>query len=71
ILLKDYGTIYYWKKSGNESFAETLQKKPQMLPYRPEPQGEAICWAADGSGYFTISEKARNIEPVVYFYRRK
>ena len=35
-----------------------------------EPQGEAVCWAADGSGYFTLSEERNNRPAHLYFYPR-
>ena len=37
------------------------------MPLRSEPAGEAIGFAADGSGYFTVSEG--NYPPIYYFER--
>ena len=34
-------------------------------PARPEPQGEAVAWRADGRGYFTASEGA---QPPLYLF---
>jgi len=56
VLLKNYNTIYYWKKSAGESLPQLLATKPMQLPYQPEPQGEAISWSRDGTEFFTLSE---------------
>ena len=68
IVIKNYALILYWKKSGNESITELLQKEPLRAPYQIEEKGAAICWAADGSGYYTTSELPA--QPI-YFYKRK
>jgi hypothetical protein len=34
-----------------------------------EPQGEAVCFAADGAGYYTVSE--RLYEPIYYFAQER
>ncbi|CAN5313285.1 hypothetical protein BH10BAC4_BH10BAC4_03030 [soil metagenome] len=68
IVIKNYALILYWKKSGNESITQLLHKEPLRAPYQIEEKGEAICWAADGSGYYTTSELPS--QPI-YFYKRK
>ncbi|MDA1183024.1 MAG: hypothetical protein O2930_00065 [Acidobacteria bacterium] len=69
VLLKTYTAVYYWRRG---SAAEALFARPyQALPYVPEPQGEAIAWAADGSGYFTLSEERQSIPATLYFYPRQ
>ncbi len=68
ILIKNYAVILYWKKLGNETISELLQKVPIRAPYQVEEKGEAVCWSSDGSGYFTTSELPG--QPV-YFYKRK
>lgn len=70
ILTKTYDGIYYWKRDG-QSIAELLMTEPTFVPYVIEPQGEAIAWKKDGSGFFTLSEEPREIEAVLYFYRRR
>ena len=68
VLLKTYTAVYYWRRaSGDEAL---FANPPSTLPYLPEPQGEAIAWAADGSGYFTLSEEPRSIPAMLYFYPR-
>lgn len=70
VLIKNYDSVYYWKKAETESIAELLSTKPQILPYEPEPQGEAICFDPRGNGYYTLSEKAKGAEPALLFYKR-
>ena len=71
ILIKNYWTVYYWAREEGQSIESALSKKPLMLPYKPEPQGEAIGFAADGSSYYTISEQRFRITPVLYKYTLK
>ena len=57
IIVRTTGQIWYWKKQHNETVLNAMLRKPMDAPYyRNERQGEAICFAADGSGYFTTSE---------------
>jgi hypothetical protein len=71
ILIKNYFTVYYWKRNENETIGQALARDPLILPYKPEPQGEAIGFHPNGKSYFTLSEKRFNIEPVLYRYNRK
>jgi hypothetical protein len=68
IIIKNYALALYWKKAANETIPELLKTIPQKAPYQPEDQGESICWATDGSGYFTTSE---GVNQPIYFYKRK
>jgi len=70
ILLKDYYTIYYFKRSEGEAIKDALQKQPIELPYTKELQGEAICWDALGLSYFTLSEWVKKANPVIYYFHR-
>lgn len=70
VLLKDYDNIYYWNNEGKISLEKLLQGKPKILPYTREKQGEAITWARDGSGYYTLSEKADGKLGGLLFYKR-
>ena len=52
-----------WRRSSvDESFFDS---DPRILPYRAESQGEAVCWAANEKGYFTLSEGRY---PMLYYY---
>lgn len=70
ILLKSYVGIYYWPRISGQPVHEALTTEPVLLPYIPEPQGEAICWKADGSGYYTVSEEQDDVPAHLYFYPR-
>jgi hypothetical protein len=57
ILLRSNELIWYWKLSPGESISAALLSQPQVAPYaNNEPQGEGICFAADGYGYYTDTE---------------
>jgi hypothetical protein len=71
ILIKNYFTVYYWTRNENETVGQALSRDPFILPYKPEPQGEAIAFHPNGKSYFTLSEKRFNTEPVLYRYNRK
>jgi hypothetical protein len=70
VLLKDYENIYYWKRAGEKSLTELLAKEPVELPYKPEVQGESICWNHDASGYYTLSESHEGKMAQLKFYKR-
>ncbi len=67
ILIKKSNVIYYWKKTDAQTIEEILGNNLAAVPYIKEPQGEAVCWAADLSGYYTLSE---GLHPHLYFYPR-
>ena len=72
IIIKNYLQIFHWRRSANESIPDALKRIPKTAPYTPEPQGEGICFAQNGSGYYTLSEEGPNKSPVkLYFYKRK
>ena len=72
IIIKNYLQIFHWRRNANESIPDALKRTPKMQSYFVEPQGEGICFAQDGSGYYTISEEGPNKSPVkLYLYKRK
>ncbi|MBB2148075.1 YncE family protein [Pedobacter gandavensis] len=73
ILMRNTGQIWYWKRGLNESIAQTILRKPQDAPYSGnEHQGEALCFAADGSGYLSTSETKKYPSSIsaISFYQR-
>ncbi|WP_299499446.1 hypothetical protein [Mucilaginibacter sp.] len=57
ILLRSNELVWYWKLPANTSISAGLITKPQHAPFiNNEPQGEGICFAADGTGYYTDTE---------------
>jgi hypothetical protein len=72
IILKSYFQIFHWRRATNETIPNALKRNPTIIPYGLEPQGEGVCFAQDGSGYYTISEESSSKSPVkLYFYKRK
>lgn len=72
VLLKSYLKVYYWQRDDeNTSLYDLLKSEPVELPYEAEPQGEAISFADDESGYYTLSEKSFASQQELFFYKRK
>lgn len=71
LLLKNYEHIYYWSRTDQKPIGEWLKGKPFEVPYEIEPQGEAITWATDQSGFYTVSEKNAGKDSYLYFYKAK
>ncbi|HYF31463.1 MAG TPA: hypothetical protein VD993_10125 [Chitinophagaceae bacterium] len=71
LLIKTYHDIYYYKRGASQSVADLLKMSYLPVPHTVEPQGEALCFANDGSGFFTLSEKAFAAAVNLNFYRRK
>jgi hypothetical protein len=71
VLVKDYSSVYYWKRKPGESIAALLQRTPEVLPYAPEARGEGIAFSVSGWGYYTLSEEVDGHIPHLVFYRRK
>jgi hypothetical protein len=71
ILIRTYGELYYYKRRAGESVIDALKRSPRRVPLASEPQGEAVGWAADGSGYYTTSEKPNATAQAIYWYPRR
>ena len=71
LLVKNLTNVFYWRRDPGESVAGALRKPAIRLPYKPEPQGEAITFSPDGQGYYTVSEAALGMDAILYFYQRQ
>jgi hypothetical protein len=71
IIIKTYTDLFYYQRSQNENIEQSLKKSYTHLPYVIEPQGEAVSFADNGAGYYTISEKSFAPSVNIYFYKRK
>lgn len=72
IMVKTYSNIYNWKLKNGENIEKKLAETPVTITYQFEPQGEAICFKNDNSGFFTLSERPSIIAVVnLNFYKRK
>jgi hypothetical protein len=59
VILRHEEEGWLWNRGDGESVAEALERKPKKVPVRGKRQGkngEAVCFAADGQSYFTVSE---------------
>ncbi len=71
ILIKDYSSVYYFKRNTGQTISAALKAEPQLQAYEMEPQGEAICFDLTGSGYYTVSEMSPTKTPAqLYYYSR-
>ena len=70
VIMKSYDHIYYWQTNG-QTIADVFQRPPQLLKYTEEPQGEAIAFNFDGSGFYTLSETILNQKTFLYYYARR
>ena len=70
LIVKTYTTAFIWRRPpGAADLAEAFTAAEACsVPVEVEAQGEAIAFAADGSGYFTLSEGAS--QPL-YFYAKR
>jgi len=72
LLIKTYTSLSYWKRNMNETIGDALKRAPGTLNYQVEPQGEAVCFKNDNSGFYTLSERPSLISAVsLNFYQRK
>lgn len=56
ILVRTYGKVFYWKRKPGQSVGEAMRQNPKTLYHKAEIQGEAIGFASNGKGFYTISE---------------
>jgi len=71
IIIKTYPALNYFLRKAGETIEESLKKTSVILDYQLEPQGEAVGFAADNSGFYTLSEKAFSSSVKLNFYKRK
>lgn len=71
ILIRTYHQLYHYSRQPGESIVDALKRPPHQVPLAEEPQGEAIGWATDGSGFYTTSERPFFFSQPLYFYRRR
>jgi hypothetical protein len=72
MILRTYLAAYNWKRTQGESVGQTLMKAAtKQLLVALEPQGEGICFAADGNGFYTLSERSNAASVTLNYYKRK
>ncbi len=68
ILIKTYGSAFLWRRGRQATVAQALATDACPVPLAAERQGEAIGFAVDGNGYYTVSEGAAS---PIHFYERR
>ncbi len=71
IIVKTYIGLQQYLRNTGETIEQALKKTSKPLPYSLEPQGEAVTFANNNTGYFTLSEKGFGSKVNLYFYKRK
>ncbi len=71
LLIKTYNEILYWSLSDSTTIMQALKTEPVYLTYKPEPQGEAIAWSLDFTGFYTLSESVHGERAKLYYYKRR
>lgn len=59
--------ILLWQRRPGTNLWDTFDNPMCIVPSLWEPQGEAVCFDANGCGYYTISEG--HCQPIYYFAR--
>ena len=57
--------VLLWRREPGTKLWKAFDNPLCVMPSLWEPQGEAVCFDADGLGYFTVSEG--NSQPIYYF----
>lgn len=70
VLLRTYEGVYYWSRPEGVSLADALRSPGAAVRYEPEPQGEAIAFSLDGTGFYTLSESPQGNRAHLLFYKR-
>lgn len=68
IIIRTKGNVercLLWQRNGDPNLWQAFNNSMCVVPQIDEPQGEAICFKADGCGYYTVSEGVN--QPVYYF----
>lgn len=68
IAIRTRDAAFLWQRLATESVPIALLAQPCALPTHAEDQGESLAWAADGTGYYTLSEGSG---AKLFFYRQK
>jgi len=65
VALRTYSDVLLWRRMPDQGLAEMFGAAPCRAPLAVEPQGEAIGFDHEGSGYYTVSEGTR---PPLHYY---
>jgi hypothetical protein len=68
IIVRGYGNASVWSRPPGTNLWDAFKGAEHAVPLASEPQGEAVGYAADGQGYYTVSEGTSR--PIYFFARR-
>jgi hypothetical protein len=71
IIVKTYTTLNYYKRNQGETIPEVLRTSALQLDYVTEAQGEALSFAVDNGGFYTLPEEVPGFVPQLAFYKRQ
>ena len=71
LLIRTYSNIYYYPVANGAGIDAAISATPRQLTFEAEPQGEAIAFRSDLSGFYTISEKLLSSTVSLNFYKKK
>lgn len=67
LLVRTYTDAWAWPRRPEQRVADAMLGPACKVPLIEEPQGEAVAWAPDANGYYTISE---GYGQPLHFFRR-
>jgi hypothetical protein len=65
VLIRTYGDVLLFRRGPEMTLSQALEGPFEHQPQAVERQGETIAFAADGRGYYTVSEGSH---PPIHFY---
>ena len=68
VIVRTYTRAYLWARAPGSTIAAAFAGPPCELALVAEPQGEALAFAADLGGYYTLSE---GTSQPLYFFKRE
>lgn len=71
LIIKTYSALYYTKRNSTENLIAAFSHNFTPLSYLLETQGEAVCFARDSSGFYTLSETGPGLQQNLYFYPKR
>lgn len=71
VLVKTLREVFYWERPATQSLSDLFSSIPVRVPYKIEPQGEAICFDPSGAFFYTLSESIHGSSVFLYRYHFK
>lgn len=68
ILIKNLTSVFLWERKKGQDLISALKGAFKKIPYKIEPQGEAICFDRNDRFFYTISERPFGLDAYLYKY---